>query len=242
MHHTENRCVHACVCMGGGGVHEGTWERTVFCWTRSVHLQHFCNMSWKTCHQNNWYDVPKISMQFFWRSCIQPWSQECGVLCTCKIIPPTIPEETINSHHYLWIILALFFKELKEKMYGYFMQDNAMAYTTSSMTGLEDVFTKQVTTCTVWSPRSTDLKLCNNYYLWGTLWGPNRPILSSPLAFCIWLSSPPKSFVFAGLFSSMFYQQPHPQITSPTGFVTTSFTTQSFYLCSLLFLDCPWIW
>ena len=70
-------------------------------------------------------------------------------MCTCKIILPTILEETINSHHYLRIILAPFFKELKGKMYGYFMYDNAMAHMASSMTGLEDVFTKQVTTCSV---------------------------------------------------------------------------------------------
>jgi len=44
------------------------------------------------------------------------------------------------------------------------MQDNAMANTASSMTGLEDVFTKHMTTCSVWPPRSPDLNLCDNYY------------------------------------------------------------------------------
>jgi hypothetical protein len=54
-------------------------------------------------------------------------------------------------------------------MYGYFMQDNAMAHTASSMTSLEVMFTKQVTTCSVWPPRSTDPNLCDIYYLWGTM-------------------------------------------------------------------------
>jgi hypothetical protein len=34
-----------------------------------------------------------------------------------------------------------------------------MTHTASSVTGLEDVFTKQVTTCSVWPPRSTDLNI-----------------------------------------------------------------------------------
>ena len=97
----------------GGGC-TSTRDRTVFFWTKRIHSRYFCNVSWKTCHQKNWYDVSKISMQSFLRSFIQPWSQEYGVLCTCKIISPTILEETVNSHHYLWIIVAPFFKEFKE--------------------------------------------------------------------------------------------------------------------------------
>jgi hypothetical protein len=94
-------------CMSAGGRELFYFILFIYFGTKSVHLQYFCNMSWKTCHQNNRYYVPKISMQFF-------RGHEYGVLCTCKIILPTILEETINSHHYLWIILAPFFKEFKE--------------------------------------------------------------------------------------------------------------------------------
>jgi cell division inhibitor SulA len=53
-------------------------------------------------------------------------------LCTasaCKIIQPMFFEETINSNCYTQLILTPFFRELtEEKMYSYFMQDNAMAH------------------------------------------------------------------------------------------------------------------
>jgi hypothetical protein len=52
--------------------------------------------------------------------------------------------ETINSKHYVRLILSPFFDELTdEKLYGHFMQDNATAHTVNSSTvALDEVFGK----------------------------------------------------------------------------------------------------
>jgi hypothetical protein len=80
---------------------------------------------------------------------------------TCKIIGPMSFEETINSGCYIWLILTPFFRELtEEKMYGYFMQDNATAHTADfSMTVLEQVYGEWLIYHLLWPPRSPDMNL-----------------------------------------------------------------------------------
>jgi hypothetical protein len=81
----------------------------------------------------------------------------------CKIIGPLFHEEIIKSDHHFQLILTPFFRELiaEDKMYSYFMQNNAMTFKTNfSMTALEQVFGKWLITHRLWSPTSPDLNLC----------------------------------------------------------------------------------
>jgi hypothetical protein len=60
-----------------------------------------------------------------------------------SIIGPILFHETVNSKHYVKLILSSVFSQLacEEKLYGHFMQDNAKTQTTnSSLNTLDKIF------------------------------------------------------------------------------------------------------
>jgi hypothetical protein len=63
-----------------------------------------------------------------------------------------------------------FFEQLteNERLYGYFQQDNATAYTApNSVSALQEMFDDRIIITGLWPPRSPDLSVCH-FYLWGT--------------------------------------------------------------------------
>jgi hypothetical protein len=84
---------------------------------------------------------------------------------------PMSVHETINSEHYVRLILSPFFGQPTDntELYRKMMQDHATAHSVNnSMVALDDIFGEQVTNWRLWPPRSVDLNT-SDFYLWGTL-------------------------------------------------------------------------